>query len=71
MPAQGNALGYSQAKFQALKGRNIVPPLQGWAPVDANTQGVALGWFVAGPLALKARPLGECVTRFTAAYEQR
>jgi len=40
--------------IKALKGRHHDgTPLQGFDPVKPRSQGVALGWYVAGPLALK------------------
>jgi len=39
---------------KALKGRHHdSTPLQGFDPVKPRSQGVALGWYVSGPLALK------------------
>ena len=34
-----------------------VTPFQGWRPFAVETQGVALGWHVCGPLALRAPAL--------------
>ena len=54
MPAQGNALGFVKKKNKVLKGRRTVgAPFQGFVHVGRVSQGVALGWHVAGPLALK------------------
>jgi hypothetical protein len=40
-------------KSKALKGRAMMlPPLQGFVLFFEQTQGVALGWYVTGPLAL-------------------
>jgi hypothetical protein len=59
-PAQGNALGKSSIRDKALKGRNNVRrPFRALSFFDRDTQGgarssLALGWLVAGPLALRA-----------------
>ena len=51
MPAQGNALGLRVKKNQALKVRpHFLAPLR--ALFFECSKGVALGWQVAGPLAL-------------------
>jgi hypothetical protein len=42
MPARGNAPGTCPSMCSALQGRRIPAPLQG-APIDSETQGVALG----------------------------
>src|SRR5467141_3544636 len=46
IPARGNAPGTCPSTCSALQGRRNPPPLQG-APIDAETQGVALGWTAA------------------------
>ena len=48
IPALGNALGNRLRKGPALKGRDIVPPFQGYFEKMTDTQGVALGWVVSG-----------------------
>jgi hypothetical protein len=73
-PAQGNALGNGMAYASALKGRknalsasmiSVVPPLQGLCVLRTNTQGAALGWFVAAPLALDQAARKKCMKRFS------
>jgi hypothetical protein len=72
-PAQGNALGNGMAYASALKGRKnalsasmigVVPPLQGLCVLRTNTQGAALGWFVAAPLVLDQAARKKCMKRF-------
>src|SRR5467141_5125592 len=46
MPARGNAPGMCPSTCSALQGRRNPPPLQG-APIDSETQGVAMGWSAA------------------------
>jgi hypothetical protein len=43
MLARGNAPGMCPSRCPALKGRRSPAPPQG-APIDSETQGVALGW---------------------------
>jgi hypothetical protein len=50
--------GYRIQKGQSPEGaRQVAPPLQGFVRDGRLTQGVALGWYVAGPLALNAARL--------------
>jgi hypothetical protein len=46
IPARGNAPGTCPNPCSALQGRRIPAPLQG-APIESETQGVALGWSAA------------------------
>src|SRR6266404_2377956 len=50
MPARGNAPGTFPSTSSALQGRRIPAPLQG-APIDSETQGVALGYHAPAPSA--------------------
>ena len=52
-PAQGNALGFGIDQC-ALEGRRNPPPLQG-APINSETEGVALGWIAAALSAPKSK----------------
>src|SRR5713226_5539582 len=61
MPARGNAPGTCPGPCFALQGRRIPAPLQG-APLDSETQGVALGWSAA---ALSAPESKSCKSEFT------
>src|SRR5467141_2642288 len=61
MPARGNAPGTCPSPCPALQGRRIPAPLQG-APIDSETQGVALGWVAA---ALSAPESKLCKSEFT------
>ena len=64
-PAQGNALGRVNEKRRSPEGaaqrarRGFIPPFQGLSSGRSPTQGVALGWLVGGPLALKNDPRTE------------
>ena len=57
---EGNALGLriekraSPERAEQFPPQRIVSPLQGSVALGRWTQGVALGWLVAGPLALKS-----------------
>ena len=57
-PAQGNALGWRIKTTTSPEGAapsrapHFVPPLQGCTVFQFLSQGAALGWLVAGPLAL-------------------
>ena len=51
----GQRPGYPVKKAKALKGRPTVGmPFQGFVLIAWLSQGVALGWYVAGPSALSA-----------------
>jgi len=53
-PAQGNALGTPSKKRQSPeRAAHLVAPFQGFVREGRFSQGVALGWLVAGPLALR------------------
>jgi hypothetical protein len=54
MPTGGNAPGTCPSTSPALKERGIPAPLQG-APIDSETQGVALGWSAAALSAPESR----------------
>ena len=54
MPAQGNALGTAENMTSPERATNVVTPFQGCV-CFTRSQGVALGWHVAGPLALGKR----------------
>lgn len=54
MPAQGNALGHRRKTSKALKGRHHDgAPCRDFVREKPFSQGVALGWYGAGPSALK------------------
>src|SRR6266481_7914982 len=61
MLARGNAPGTCPSPCSALQGRRIPAPLQG-APIDSETQGVALGLRAA---ALSAPETKLCKSEFT------
>src|SRR3979490_1452422 len=61
IPARGNAPGTCTNSCSALQGLRIPAPLQG-APIDSETQGVALGWSAA---ALSAPESKLCKSDFT------
>ena len=68
-PAQGKrgtsaALGVAFKKEQSPEGAaHIVAPFQGFVREGQFSQGVALGWLVAGPLVLSAAPLPDVFDR--------
>jgi len=55
-PAQGNALGFRGNPISPERAAPLFRPFRAGA-VSVDTQGVALGWLVCGPLALHFRAL--------------